>query len=90
MMITLIITTAVLSFISIFLFIRGISLVKRNEMLEDLIVQYDLRDDETKKVLELMLQQMQEIDIKGSFEADDEVGSVFTQLKNVIETYNNI
>ncbi len=89
-MITLIITTAVLSFISIFLFIRGISLVKRNEMLEDLIVQYDLRDDETKKVLELMLQQMQEIDIKGSFEADDEVGSVFTQLKNVIETYNNI
>jgi hypothetical protein len=90
MMITLIITTIVLSFISIFLFIRGISLVKRNEMLEDLIVQYDLRDDETKKVLELMLQQMQEIDIKGSFEADDEVGAVFTQLKNVIETYNNI
>ena len=89
-MITLIITTIVLSFISIFLFIRGISLVKRNEMLEDLIVQYDLRDDETKKFLELMLQQMQEIDIKGSFEADDEVGAVFTQLKNVIETYNNI
>jgi hypothetical protein len=59
-------------------------------MLEDVIVQYDLRDDETKKVLELMLQQMQEIDIKGSFEADDEVGAVFTQLKNVIETYNNI
>jgi hypothetical protein len=90
MMITLIITTTLLSFISIFLFIRGISLVKRNEMLEDVIVQYDLRDDETKKVLELMLQQMKEIDIKGSFEADDEVGSVFTQLKNVIETYNNI
>ena len=89
-MITLIITTIVLSFISIFLFIRGISLVKRNEMLEDVIVQYDLRDDETKKVLEVMLQQMQEIDIKGSFEADDEVGAVFTQLKNVIETYNNI
>jgi hypothetical protein len=90
MMITLIITTAVLSFISVFLFVRGISLVKRNEMLEDVIVQYDLRDDETKKVLELMLQQMKEIDIKGSFEADDEVGAVFTQLKNVIETYNNI
>jgi hypothetical protein len=89
-MITLIITTTLLSFISVFLFIRGISLVKRNEMLEDVIVQYDLRDDETKKVLELMLQQMKEIDIKGSFEADDEVGSVFTQLKNVIETYNNI
>ena len=89
-MITLIITTIVLSFISIFLFIRGISLVKRNEMLEDVIIKYDMREEETKRVLELMMTQMKEIDIRGSFEADDEVGAVFTQLKNVIETYNNI
>ena len=37
-----------------------------------------------------MLQQMKEIDIRGSFEADDEVGGVFNELKSVIETYNNI
>lgn len=80
----------VLSIISIVLFFRGIALVKRNEVLEDVVIQYDLREEETKRVLELMLQQMKEIDIRGSFEADDEVGSVFTELKNLIETYNNI
>ena len=53
-------------------------------------IQYDLREEETKRVLELMLQQMKEIDIRGSFEADDEVGSVFSELKSLIETYNNI
>ena len=36
-----------------------------------------------------MLNEMREIDIKGSFESDDEVGSVFSQLKETIETYKN-
>jgi hypothetical protein len=81
---------SVLLILSIILFLRGIALVKRNEVLEDVVIQYDLREEETKKVLELMLQQMKEIDIRGSFEADDEVGSVFSELKNLIETYNNI
>jgi hypothetical protein len=29
------------------------------------------------------------IDLKGSFESDDEVGVVFTELKNLIEKYEN-
>ena len=81
---------SVLFILSVILFFRGIALVKRNEILEDVVIQYDLREEETKRVLELMLQQMKEIDIRGSFEADDEVGSVFNELKNLIETYNNI
>jgi hypothetical protein len=32
---------------------------------------------------------MKEIDLNGSFESDDEVGSVFTQLKDIVETYKN-
>jgi hypothetical protein len=32
---------------------------------------------------------MREIDLNGSFESDDEVGSVFTQLKDIVETYKN-
>jgi hypothetical protein len=36
-----------------------------------------------------MLKTMREIDIKGSFESDDEVGAVFTELKGIIETYKN-
>lgn len=74
--------------ISVFLFIRGINLVKRMEILEDIIIKYDERDEETKRILNLMLNQMRDIDIRGSFESDDEVGGVFNQLKDLIETYN--
>jgi hypothetical protein len=90
MIYTLIIVLCILLILSIILFLRGIGLIKRNEILEDVIIEYDIREEETKKVLELMLQQMKEIDIRGSFEADDEVGGVFNELKSLIETYNNI
>lgn len=90
MIYTLISIITVLLILSIILFLRGIGLVKRNEVLEDVVIEYDIREEETKKVLELMLQQMKEIDIRGSFEADDEVGGVFTELKSLIEIYNNI
>jgi hypothetical protein len=39
--------------------------------------------------VESMLERMREIDLNGSFESDDEVGSVFTQLKDIVETYKN-
>ena len=32
---------------------------------------------------------MRDIDIRGSFESDDEVGTVFSELKETIETYKN-
>jgi hypothetical protein len=36
-----------------------------------------------------MLSEMKQIDLKGSFESDDEVGVVFSELKNTIESYKN-
>jgi hypothetical protein len=36
-----------------------------------------------------MLNEMKELDIRGSFESDDEVGVVFKELKDVIEKYRN-
>jgi hypothetical protein len=58
--------------------------------MEDTVAEYELRNEQTKEALESMLQQMRDIDLRGSFESDDEVGSVFTQLKTIIEIYNNI
>ncbi len=91
-MITTILITSVilLIIISIILFIRGYSVVKRMETLEDMIIRYDEREGQTKAILEMMLKQMREIDIRGSFESDDEVGVVFTQLKDLIETYSKV
>jgi len=36
-----------------------------------------------------MMKEMKELDIKGSFESDDEVGVVFKELKDTIEKYKN-
>jgi hypothetical protein len=75
--------------INILLLIRGINLVKQNEQLIDVIRDYDNRQIDTQIKVESMLAKMREIDLKGSFESDDEVGDVFTQLKDIIETYKN-
>ena len=74
---------------NILLLIRGINLVKQNEQLKDIIDVYDDKQSRTEEKLESMLQQMIDIDIRGSFESDDEVGAVFSELKETIETYKN-
>ena len=74
---------------NVLLLIRGINLVKQNEELVDVIRDYDNRQIDTQIKVESMLSKMREIDLKGSFESDDEVGDVFTQLKDIIETYKN-
>jgi hypothetical protein len=89
-MIILITISVTLLIISTILFFRGFNLIERIEELEDEVSLYELRNEETKEALNSMLEQMREIDLKGSFESDDEVGSVFTQLKTIIEIYNNI
>lgn len=71
------------------LLIRGIGLVKQNEQLVDTINNYDDRQMDTQIKLESMLTKMRELDLNGSFESDDEVGAVFTELKDIIETYKN-
>ncbi len=74
---------------NILLLIRGINLVKQNEQLRDALDIYQDRQLRTEEKLDSMLQQMRDIDIKGSFESDDEVGTVFSELKETIETYKN-
>jgi hypothetical protein len=74
---------------NIILIRKGISLVKQNEQLTDIIKDYDDRQDNTLITLENMLNELRQIDLKGSFESDDEVGVVFSELKNTIESYKN-
>jgi hypothetical protein len=74
---------------NIILLRRGIAYVKQNEQLTDIIKDYDVRQDNTLITLQNMLGEMKEIDLGGSFESDDEVGAVFSQLKDTIESYKN-
>lgn len=71
--------------LNLILVYRGIRLVKNIEDLQDMVV--DINEDVITS-LETMEKEMKQIDIRGSFESDDEVGVVFNELKNVIERYN--
>ena len=39
--------------------------------------------------LSSILKEVKDIDRKGMFEADDEVGTIFTQIKSMITTLND-
>jgi hypothetical protein len=73
--------------LNIILINRGIAYIKLNEQLTDIVKEYDARQDTTLMTLESMIDEMKQIDLNGSFESDDEVGTVFTELKNTIESY---
>ena len=59
------------------------NLTRKSERLETWIEDYAQRIQDTKQVLE-------EIDAKGSFEADDEIGVVFTAIKEAVDEINEI
>lgn len=75
-----------LTFVNIFLIRRGIQLVKQIENIQN---ELDESNYLAYNSLETMLEEMRQIDIRGSFEADDEVGVVFKELKGIIEKYKN-
>jgi hypothetical protein len=75
--------------LNIILFVRGMVLVRQTEQLADAIIAAESIVEESQETLEKMLDEMRAVDIKGSFEADDEVGAVFTELKSIIEKYKN-
>ena len=59
------------------------NLTRKVERLETWIENYPQRIQDTQDVLK-------EIDSKGSFEADDEIGVVFTSIKETIDELNEI
>ena len=77
---------SVLTVSNIFFIWRGTKLVKE---VEDRVNDYDELVQYSIQTLERMQTEMKEIDIRGSFESDDEVGVVFNELKDTIDKYKN-
>lgn len=47
---------------------------------------YEAYFEEVKNRIEKVLEHMKAVDTRGSFESDDEVGSVFTELKAAVDS----
>jgi len=59
------------------------NLTRKAERLENWIEDYAQRIQDTKQVLD-------ELDNKGTFQADDEIGVVFTAIKEAVDEINEI
>ena len=86
---TAIIIISILSFIVLILGFTTFNLLKKNERAEDIVVGYLLYLDKISRVIEIADKRVKKIDIKGSFESDDEIGFFFKQIKQIQEILND-
>jgi HAMP domain-containing protein len=84
-MITLSIILAVVIIISFFI-IRN--LLKQAEKLEDIRVEYETFITKQSDAINACNQRLKEIDDKGIFRSDDEIGWFFKEIQNLQEALN--
>ena len=86
MMLTIII---LLFIIIIVLCFTTYNLLKKNEKCEDVIMSYENYMSNLSNTIEFVDKKIKEIDTKGSFESDDEVGFFFKQMKILQQQLND-
>jgi hypothetical protein len=72
--------------------IGGILLIRRNAALEKAVVEQRQYMDAISIIVANSDAKLRELDIQGAFEADDEVGTFFNNLKeiqNILSDFNN-
>ena len=77
----------ILSLLILALGFASINLLTKLEKYEDIVVEYEeFMEDETQRN-EALLEALRQIDNRQMFEKDDEVGSIFYQIKETIERF---
>ena len=61
------------------------NLLRKNEATEDVVEEQEELISEIAKKIDESMAKMKEIDTRGSFEADDETGTIFKQLYEAIQ-----
>jgi len=79
----------VLTLIIIILFYGSYNLLKKNEKCEDIIKSYEAYMINLSNSIDFADKKLKEIDAKGSFDSDDEVGFFFKNLKTLQEQLND-
>jgi hypothetical protein len=75
----------ILSLVVVILGYTTFNLLRKNERAEDIIIQYNEYLTEFNKQIKFTGERLKEIDAKGTFESDDEIGWFFNQIKNLQE-----
>ena len=84
----MIILTVILGIMVVVLGFTTFNLLKKNERQEDILTGYMEYLSKISGVIEFSDKKLKEVDHKGSFESDDEVGFFFQEIKQIQETLN--
>ena len=84
----MIILTIILGIMVVVLGFTTFNLLKKNERQEDILAGYMEYLNKISGVIEFSDKKLKEVDRKGSFESDDEVGFFFQEIKQIQETLN--
>ena len=79
----MILTIIILSILVVTLGFTTFNLLKKNEKQEDILSGYMTYLNKISDTIELSEKKMMEVDAKGSFKSDDEVGFFFEQIKTI-------
>jgi hypothetical protein len=86
-MITIIIS--ILSCLVVILGFTTFNLLKKNEKQEDILVEYQNYLDSLSKIVEFADEKIKNIDSRGIFKTDDEVGFIYEEIKNLQKVLSN-
>lgn len=81
-------TSIILLVLVILLLYSSINLLRKVENLEDIIEKYDDHLKRLNNVITESDKYLKDLDSRGIFQGDDEVGEFFENMKNVQETIN--
>ena len=88
-MITLIVITCILSVLVVILGFTTFNLLRKNEKQEDILSEYLKYLDNLSRTIEISEKKLKEIDNKGTFSSDDEVGFFFKSIQGIQEILND-
>jgi hypothetical protein len=84
----MIVLVTILGILVVALGFTTFNLLKKNEQQEDILAGYMEYLSKISGVIEFSDKKLKEVDRKGSFESDDEVGFFFQEIKQIQETLN--
>ena len=87
-MIVLIVTVCILSVLVVILGFTTLNLLKKNEKQEDIVVGYMQYLDKFSRIIEASDTKLKEVDKRGIFEKDDDVGIIFSSILEVQKILN--
>jgi hypothetical protein len=85
----MILTIVLLSILVVTLGFTTFNLLKKNEKQEDILAGYMTYLNKISDTIEMSEKKLMEVDAKGSFKSDDEVGFFFEQIKTIQTALNS-